>query len=314
MNRSYFKPSCKHRAKHKVKQSIKLKFKPWRPVLLLVVSFSLISCGGSTSTSRHDGPPSQQVDVSSIADAVPQPTRRSKSGNPSSYVVFGKRYYVMPSSQNYKQRGIASWYGSKFHGKRTSSGEPYDMHGMTAAHTTLPLPTYVKVTNLKNGRQVILKVNDRGPFHANRIIDLSHTAAVKLGIKGTGTGLVEVEAINPGQTYTASKTTVPAISTAAYATDSNNTVVATPATPATPATVGLYLQLGAFISSQNAHRLKDRVNLALASSQANVSTTLKNGQQFYRVRLGPLSGAGQADSLALKLTDKGFAKHRVVIE
>ncbi|MCK5647772.1 MAG: SPOR domain-containing protein, partial [Gammaproteobacteria bacterium] len=144
--------------------------------------------------------------------------------------------------------------------------------------------------------------------------DLSHTAAVKLGIKGTGTGLVEVEAINPGQTYTAQKPTVPATSKTAYATDSNNTAFATPATPASPATVGLYLQLGAFISSQNAQRLKDRVNLALASSQANVSTTLKNGQQFYRVRLGPLSGAGQADSLALKLTDKGFVKHRVVIE
>lgn len=300
MNRPSFKPYCEQKAKQHIKALL--------TVLLLLIFLSLISCGGSSTSSRHDGPPAQQVDVSSIPDAVPQPARRSNSGNPSSYVVFGKRYYVMPSSQNYKERGIASWYGSKFHGKRTSSGEPYNMHGMTAAHTTLPLPTYVKVTNLKNGRQVILKVNDRGPFHANRIIDLSHTAAVKLGIKGTGTGLVEVEAINPEQTSTALKTTVPAISKTAYATGSDNAVATT------PATVGLYLQLGAFISSQNAHRLKDSVNLALSSSQANVSTTLKNGQQFYRVRLGPLSGAGQADSLALKLTDKGFVKHRIVIE
>ncbi|MCW8930927.1 MAG: septal ring lytic transglycosylase RlpA family protein [Gammaproteobacteria bacterium] len=203
----------------------------------------------------------------------------------------------MSSSQGYKERGIASWYGKKFHGKRTSSGEPYDMHGMTAAHKTLPLPTYVKVKNLKNGREVILKVNDRGPFHDNRIIDLSHTAAVKLGIKGTGTGLVEVEAINPGQSYQA----VAAPPKATTSIENNPSV-------------GLYLQLGAFISSQNAYQLKNRVNSSLTSNQANVSTTLKNGQQYYRVRLGPLNSTEHADSLALQLTEKGFEKHRIVIE
>ncbi|MCU7937937.1 MAG: septal ring lytic transglycosylase RlpA family protein [gamma proteobacterium symbiont of Bathyaustriella thionipta] len=261
-----------------------------------MLAFALISCGGS-GISSHDGPPSRQVDVSNIPDAVPQQTQRSKYGNPKSYVVFGKRYYVMPSANNYKERGIASWYGSKFHGKRTSSGEPYDMHAMTAAHKTLPLPTYVRVTNLKNGRQVILKVNDRGPFHDNRVIDLSHTAAVKLGIKGTGTGLVEVEAITPGQSDTSSAAT-------------------TPSYPAsnTPATVGLYLQLGAFVSSQNAYQLKDKVNLALSASQAHISKTLRDGQQFYRVRIGPFTNTEQADNLVHTLKQKGFEKHRIVIE
>lgn len=267
-------------------------------IFLLLLSWTLISCGGQKYPVRtSDGPPAQQIDVSQIPDAVPQKTTRSRYGNPTSYEVFGKRYHVMSSSQGYKERGIASWYGSKFHGKRTSSGESYDMHAMTAAHKTLPLPTYVKVTNLKNGRQVIVKVNDRGPFHENRIIDLSHTAAVKLGIKGTGTGLVEVEAIAPEQPQRLNR-------------------MAKDTTPVTakPAEIALYLQLGAFISSQNAYRLKNRVNSALSSSQAHISSVNNNGQQFYRVRLGPLDNTDQADQLAETLTAHGFTQHRIVIE
>jgi len=264
-----------------------------------LLSFGLISCGGKTAS--HDGPPAEQVDVSAIPDAVPRHSARSKYGNPKSYVVLGKRYYVMPSSKAYKERGIASWYGSKFHGRRTSSGEPYDMHAMTAAHKTLPLPTYVKVTNLKNGRQVILKVNDRGPFHENRIIDLSHTAALKLGIKGSGTGLVEVEAIDPGQTHTAVKTiTAPAPAPSSISNKAS--------------AVSLYLQLGAFSSSQNAYQLKDRINLALSANQAHISKTVKDGLQFYRVRIGPFGSTGQADDVVQILAQKGFEKHRVVIE
>ncbi len=275
------------------------------PALYLLSILGLVSCGGEGSSpsgrydQKYDGPPSQNVDVSQIPDAVPQPTQRSKSGNPSSYVVFGKRYHVLSSSQGYKERGLASWYGSKFHGKRTSSGEPYDMHAMTAAHKTLPLPTYVRVTNLKNGRQVVLKVNDRGPFHENRIIDLSHTAAVKLGIKGTGTGLVEVEAITPGQTPAPTVTSISK---------------APPSSVSIPSSINLYLQLGAFVSSKNAYQLKNQINSALSSDDASVSTTVKNGQQFYRVRLGPLNGAKQADTLALQLTEKGFVNHRIVID
>ena len=151
-------------------------------------------CGGSL---KRDGPPREAVDVSRIPDAVPRVEPKSRYGNPDSYEVFGKRYYPLQSSRGYRERGVASWYGQKFHGRRTSSGETYNMHAMTAAHKTLPLPSYVQVTNLRNSRRVVVRVNDRGPFHPNRIIDLSHTAAAKLRMLGKGTALVEVRAIDP---------------------------------------------------------------------------------------------------------------------
>lgn len=273
----------------------------------ILLSFLLISCGGSNHTvfPNQDGPPTRTIDVSKVPNAVPQPTQRSKYGNPASYEVFGKRYYVMPSSQGYKERGVASWYGSKFHGKRTSSGEPYDMHGMTAAHKTLPLPTYVKVTNLKNSRVVVLKVNDRGPFHDNRIIDLSHTAATKLGIKATGTGLVEVEAINPEHWNGATLSS----------TQHNTAPIATTSPQENAlATANLYLQLGAFVSSDNAYNLKNRVNSTIQPNLASVSTALMNSQQYYRVRIGPINTVEYADELSHTLNQKGFGQARIVID
>ena len=169
-----------------------------RLVSLLLITALLQSCAGGSAPDA-DGPP----DASSVPpvppDAVPRVEPRSRYGNPSSYVVFGRRYHVMNSAHDYVERGIASWYGRKFHGRRTSSGEPYDMHAMTAAHKSLPLPSYVRVTNLKNGRSTVVRVNDRGPFHENRIIDLSYAAARKLDILGEGTGMVEVRALTPGR-------------------------------------------------------------------------------------------------------------------
>ena len=156
-------------------------------------------CSSRGPLEPEDAAPPEPLDISHIPNAVPRSEPLSRYGNPPSYVVFGKRYYTMPSSKGYWERGIASWYGTKFQGKRTSSGEPYDLYGMTAAHRSLPLPTYVEVTNLKNGRSVIVKVNDRGPFRRERIIDLSYVAAVKLGILGYGTGLVEVRAIDTSE-------------------------------------------------------------------------------------------------------------------
>jgi peptidoglycan lytic transglycosylase len=139
-------------------------------------------------------PPSHLLDV---PDAVPRAEPRSIYGNPPSYEVFGKRYYVMASSLGYVERGVASWYGPGFHKERTSVGEPYDMYGMTAAHKTLPLPAYVRVTNLQNGRSCVVRVNDRGPFVGNRIIDLSYTAAAKLDMLRDGTAIVEVRVLQP---------------------------------------------------------------------------------------------------------------------
>lgn len=166
------------------------------PVLLLLTAVGLGACS-TTPPHRADGPPSAAVDFSAVPDAVPRVEPRSRYGNPPAYTVFGQTYHVMDSSQGHVERGIASWYGRKFHGRKTSSGEPYDMLAMTAAHKTLPLPTYVRVTRLDNGRSVVVKVNDRGPFHANRIIDLSYAAAVKLGMQHSGTAPVEIRAIDP---------------------------------------------------------------------------------------------------------------------
>jgi rare lipoprotein A len=152
-------------------------------------------------TEDKDGFPEAHVvppNLEMIADATPKPEPRSKYGNPANYEVFGQRYFVLGSAAGYKERGGASWYGTKFNGRRTSSGEPYDMFAMTAAHKTLPLPTYVRVTRLSSGKSVVVKVNDRGPFHQGRIIDLSYAAALRLDLLKDGSAEVEVEAIDPG--------------------------------------------------------------------------------------------------------------------
>ncbi len=158
--------------------------------------------GCSVAPQRPAPPPG--VDLDKIPDAVPRAEPRSPTGNPESYVQNGKRYWVLPHEKGYVERGIASWYGPKFHGKRTSSGEPYDMYKMTAAHRTLPIPSYIRVTNLKNHRSVVVRVNDRGPFKDDRIVDLSYAAAWKLGMVQDGTAPVEVRAIVPEGRVTAS--------------------------------------------------------------------------------------------------------------
>ena len=159
----------------------------------------LVACGGGSKTKPssdgRDGPPSRTISASDVKDAVPKYEPRSPYGNGPVYEVWGKSYRVMDSAVGYREKGNASWYGSKFHGRSTSSGEPYDLYKATAAHKTLPLPTYAEVTNLDNGKTVIVKINDRGPFHSDRIIDLSYAAALKIGMVEQGTGRVDVRAI-----------------------------------------------------------------------------------------------------------------------
>ena len=158
----------------------------------LLFLFLLTGC----QSIHKDGPPLFPRNVTHIPNAVPKSEAHSPRGN-KPYEVFGQKYHPLKSSKNYKESGLASWYGRKFHGNKTSSGEPYDLYGMTAAHRTLPLPTYARVTNTHTGKSIIVKINDRGPFHSNRLIDLSYAAARKLGIYGQGTGHVTVEAIDP---------------------------------------------------------------------------------------------------------------------
>ncbi len=190
----------------------------------------------------------------------------SRYGNPSEYYVDGRTYEVMKSSTGYKTRGIASWYGTKFHKQRTSSGEPYNMYVMTAAHKTLPLPTYVKVRNLENGKVAIVKVNDRGPFHANRVIDLSYAAALKLGVFPKGTAHVEIETLMG------------------------------------PAGQGhYYLQAGAFSSEVLAKRLKEKLIHITPSP-----VFIEHYKQHYIVRVGPFGNKSMADNLKIKLSNNGI--------
>ncbi|MCG8369940.1 MAG: septal ring lytic transglycosylase RlpA family protein, partial [Proteobacteria bacterium] len=166
-----------------------------RLALLAVAVLAVAGCGGNKV--RGDGPPAGSARIPDMpGDAVPRPEPLSRYGNGPTYEVLGRRYSVMPSSAGYRERGVASWYGRKFHGRLTSNRETYDMYAMTAAHRTLPLPTYVRVRNLRNDRSVVVRVNDRGPFVHDRIIDLSYAAALKLDMIRDGTSLVEVTAIS----------------------------------------------------------------------------------------------------------------------
>jgi len=230
------------------------------------------------------------------------PPRRSDRGNPPFYDVLGKRYHVLPSSAGYVERGVASWYGRDFHGLATSSGETYDMHTMTAAHTTLPLPTWAEVTNLANGKRVVVKINDRGPFVDNRLIDLSYAAAIALDMVGPGTARVEVRAMNGPQTPASSEASVAASAAAP-------TLVA-----AAPQAVDLmFVQVGAFSQEDNAARLVARLR---ASGFANPTVVSEpdGRRMLHRVRLGPIRDAGEFDLLSARLLAIGVAGSRLVVD
>lgn len=256
------------------------------------------STGGLVEPS--DDAPRNPIDVSGVPNAVPRHEPLSRYGNPASYVVYGERYYTLPSSKGYRERGQASWYGTKFHGKRTSSGEPYDLYAMTAAHKTLPLPTYVEVTNLDNHRSVIVKVNDRGPFHEGRIIDLSYTAAAKLGILGNGTGNVEVRAIDPLAPEKVPADT-PVLVQASYK----------PSAPA--ADSQLFLQVGAFQNQDNAHRLRSDIESHNIGAVRVVEATTEQGT-FYKVQVGPLPDTATADRVARALKPLGIHEPRSYVQ
>jgi rare lipoprotein A len=285
---------------------------------VVAVSLLLHACGGgviprvslpnpSPNPDQDRGPRPGTVDVSSIPDAVPRDEPRSKYGNPASYVVNGRTYHVMNSSKGFTERGIASWYGEKFHGRRTSSGETYDMYGMTAAHKSLPLPTYAEVTNLQTGKRIVVKVNDRGPFHDNRVIDLSYTAASKLGILGKGTGLVEVRAIDTS--YVASN--APARTMPAAPLEAPVEAVAIPVVRAGSA--GFYIQVGAFSQLANAQKMYDKLG-ALANTLTNISEAQVNGSRIYRVRIGPIEDVTLADRIVNELGSLGIHEHQITTD
>jgi rare lipoprotein A len=248
-------------------------------ILLPLLALMLHGCGGGSSA--RDSAPAGYPDLSHTPDAVPKVERISRS-NQRPYKVFGRSYQPMRSSAGYVEKGVASWYGNKFHGNRTANGEHYDMYAMSAAHKYLPLPTYVQVRNLENGRTAVVRVNDRGPFHGNRVIDLSYAAASKLGMLRKGTALVEVRAIDPRHPQQAQR----------------------PPAPSKPVKLGsahsprIYLQVGAFGDAANAERLKSRLEQYL-KRPVRVESVQNQGRTLHRVQIGPLASVDIAD----KVTD-----------
>ncbi len=296
---------------------------PFRLLLILVTVLICVFIA-SCSTARKDGPPSYYVDDTKIPNAVPKVEPLAKYGNMAHYKVFGKQYYVMNNSHHYEEQGVASWYGSKFHSHMTSSGEKYNMLAMTAAHKTLPLPTYVRVTNLTNGRQVIVKVNDRGPFEANRLIDLSYVAAKKLGMLGHGTTRVDVKAIDPSEVIMhpemiAVKTPTPSnnfLSQPAPLKLAQSRPAATPTQRAVNRYVknnnakllasSTYIQVGAFRNLQHAEKLK-----SILSNLVSSPIAINNFQNIYRVQVGPFRDLASADKVNQVLKSVGLHTERV---
>jgi rare lipoprotein A len=258
-----------------------------------------------------DGP---APDLERIADAQPRAEPLARFAN-NPYVVFGKEYVPERSVRTFRQRGLASWYGRKFHGQRTSSGEPYDMYAMTAAHPTLPIPSYARVTSVATGRSVVVRVNDRGPFWPGRVIDLSYAAAWKLGYVEQGSTMVEVDAIVPGTDVQVAAAPVAPPAPAAAAAQAGPAAPAEPAAPMDVAVTtepgGLYVQLAAFSARENAESFRARAALELASLDRPIEIYRKDG--LFRLHVGPYRSRAEASAAAERLKDTLDVKPHVVV-
>lgn len=285
---------------------------------LLITACLLLGACGSGGL-RGDGPPSSgSARIPDFPDdPIPRPEARSRYGNGPVYEVLGKRYTVMPSSKGYQERGVASWYGKKFHGNLTSNRETYDMYQMTAAHKSLPLPTYVRVRNLRNNKTIVVRVNDRGPFVHNRIIDLSYSAAIKLDMIRDGTSLVEVTAINfdePSGDRPTRSTTPPAPApmaepdTTAAVTSVADTLLSDVARPNE-----IYVQVGAFGDRANAERRLRFLNSSRITN-AFIYEDLSSSPPLLRVRIGPVANVIQYDILVEELENIGVTDPYLVVQ
>ncbi|HLQ12622.1 MAG TPA: septal ring lytic transglycosylase RlpA family protein [Steroidobacteraceae bacterium] len=309
-----------------------------RVAALVAASAGSLLLAACASAPRRAARAPAAPDRVATPDAVPRAEPRSSHGNPPYYDVNGRRYQVLASADGYTERGVASWYGPDFQGHNTSSGEPYDMYGMSAAHRTLPLPCYARVTNLSNGRSVIVRVNDRGPFVANRIVDLSYTAALRLDIVRTGTAFVELRTVQPGEMPTPAAAPpaapppavpVPAVPVPAVpeptapepmapvpaAAPAMPVAESAPAmapleAPTAPPLVALYIQVGAFAEPGNAQRLVKRLRAA-GIQQVFTLNSAATGQRLRRVRIGPIASVEDFDRLAARLASLGYPEARL---
>lgn len=289
-------------------------------LLLVITGLWLAGCSSKPATSGASDPSSRYtmaqdrgpsaregLDVSNLPDATPRYEAPRTAGNRSPYTVWGQQYTVMNSAEGYVERGTASWYGQKFHGHQTSNGEVYNMYAMSAAHKHLPLPTYARVTNLDNGRSVIVRVNDRGPFHGDRLIDLSWAAANRLGFLDKGTAPVEVAAITvrqDGSMTLAGQSWSPSGSAPQPASRSDGPASAEEA---------LFVQLASFSQPEQARRLENQVR-RLTREPVRVRPVETAGGRFHRVQVGPFSNPSAAASEQQRLKAEGFRQALVLTD
>lgn len=250
----------------------------------------------------QDRAPAKPLDESQIREVIPVPLNRTMAGNRSPYTVNGRSYRVMQREEGFQQTGLASWYGEKFHGHQTSNGEIFDMYQVSAAHTGLPIPSFLRVTNLDNQRSIVVRVNDRGPFHNDRIIDLSYAAAYKLGFANQGTALVHLEAIVPSQNVMLASNT--ATNPPSTALDASSTAAGE-----------RYLQAGAFSDMRAAQRLSDRLR-DLTSRPVFIRSiqAANTHQQLHRVRVGPISDLREIERISELMQSANLGQPYVVEE
>ncbi len=276
----------------------------------------------SPAGSDKDGTPGFRADLMNVPDAIPRPEARTKAGNKSPYTVLGKTYTVRPVPPGHRERGLGSWYGTKFHGRKTSLGDDYDVYTMTAAHKTLPLPSYLRVTNLENGKRVVVRVNDRGPFHEDRVIDLSYAAAYRLGYSGKGTALLELEVLDPmapewvakraGREYSepeAVARALPAVVPEPGPEALPDVVAgADPGVEATSSSSGsgqsrhVWLQAGAFRSIEGARNLQRSIAPLL-----DQDVIIQSVAGWHRVRVGPLASDAVIEEALRRLASARLA-------
>jgi rare lipoprotein A len=276
-----------------------------KPLLAFIV-LALSACAAAPRSGgyyKDDGPGEQPpANLDQIADAQPKAEPPHRYAN-RPYQVFGKEYVPLASVQPYRQRGVASWYGKKFHGQRTASGETYDMYAMTAAHTTLPIPSYARVTRVATGRSVIVRINDRGPFHQGRMIDLSYAAALKLGFVHLGSAEVELESIEPGQAETPPQQAAAPTPSAAAPTEQ--------ALAAPEQAAAVYVQVGAFSSRDNAENLRSRLEGEFGWLKDTVQV-LAIGN-LWRLHVGPYRTHDDARSVAERIESQLSVKPLLVV-
>ena len=258
-------------------------------LIILTATVGLNGCATHSAIGVRDGAPSMPFDPSSVIPVIPEKETLSRYGNHSPYTVLGKQYTVLPSAANYSEKGIASWYGTKFHERRTSSWEPYDMFKMTAAHKSLPLPSFVRVTNLENNRVIIVRVNDRGPFHVGRIIDLSYAAAHSLGMTEKGTASVLVESINVENS------------------DKSRKISVHDKTDSLSDPTQIYLQVGAFSQLSVAQTVKKQMR-EITEHPISIRPIKNTSNPIHRVLIGPLTNREQGESLALSIRQQSLGE------